>query len=128
MQNTENVVGRILLVIIFLISGWGKLVVYSGTMQYLEHLGMPGWFTPLVILLELGGGILIVVGAFTRIVAVLLAAYCIATGFIAHLHPGDAMQMINFWKNIAMAGGFLVLAAYGAGVFSLDRKFKLPCA
>lgn len=125
MQDITNFAGRILLAVIFVLAGFQKLTHYSGTQQYLEHLGIPGMLLPLVILLELGGGIALVLGAYTRVVAVALAGFCLLTAVMVHYHPGDQMQMINFMKNLAMAGGFLVLAAYGAGKMSLDYRFKL---
>lgn len=126
MKDTVNFLARLGLAYIFLIAGYGKLTGYAGTEQYFQHLGLPTALLPLVILLELGGGVALVLGLFTRWVAVALCAFCIATGFIAHYHPGDHAQMINFMKNVAMAGGFLLLAIYGAERFSLDRRFNLP--
>jgi len=70
---------------------------------------------------ELGGGVLTLVGWKTRYVAPVMAVWCVATALVAHWHPGDSAQMINFYKNLCMAGGFLQLAAYGAGRLSLDR-------
>ena len=74
------------------------------------------------VVVELGGGLAILLGWRTRWVALGMAAYCLATAVIAHWHPNDGGQMINFWKNVAMAGGFLQLVAWGAGSFSLDRR------
>jgi len=125
MQDITNFAGRILLAVIFVLSGFQKLTHYSGTAQTLQHLGIPGMLLPLLILLELGGGLALVLGAYTRIVAVALAGFCLLTAFKVHYHPGDQMQMINFMKNLAMAGGFLILAAYGAGKMSLDHRLKL---
>jgi len=125
MQDVTNFVGRILLAVIFVLSGFQKLTHYSGAQQYLQQLGLPGMLLPLVILLELGGGIALVLGAYTRIVAVALAGFCLLTAIKVHYQPGDQMQMINFMKNLAMAGGFLILAAYGAGKMSLDHRLKL---
>jgi putative oxidoreductase len=86
----------------------------------MEAMGVPGAILPLVILLEVGGGLAIATGTYTRIVAIGLAIFSIATAFVFHANFGDAMQAVNFWKNIAMAGGFLTLAANDAGAYSVD--------
>ncbi|WKE65245.1 DoxX family protein [Gallaecimonas kandeliae] len=113
--------GRILLAAIFILSGFGKITAYAGTQGYMEHMGLPGSMLPLVILLELGGGILLVLGYFTRWTALALALFSIATALIFH-SGGDQTQQIMFLKNLAMAGGFLMLMAHGAGPWSLDAK------
>jgi putative oxidoreductase len=125
MKNSSLLLGRILLSAIFIWSGIGKIAGYAGTEQYIESLGVAGALLPLIILWELGGGIALLLGLFTRPIAIALALFCVITGFLVHLHPGDQMQMINFMKNLAMAGGFLFVAAQGAGDWSLDRKFRL---
>jgi putative oxidoreductase len=125
MQDLVNLVGRVLMAVIFVLSGFQKLTHYANTQQYLEHAGIPGALLPLVILMELGGGIALVLGAYTRIIAFLLAGFCLLTAVMVHYHPGDQAQMINFMKNLAMCGGFLILTAYGAGKLSLDGKLKL---
>lgn len=125
MKNSALLLGRILMAAIFVWSGTGKIMGYAGTEQYIESLGLAGGFLPLIILWELGGGLALLLGLFTRPVALALAVFCVVSGFLVHLHPGDLMQMINFMKNLAMAGGFLFVAAQGAGDWSLDRKFKL---
>jgi putative oxidoreductase len=74
-----------------------------------------------VIALELGGGLAILAGGFTRWIALALAAFSLVSAALFHADFGDAGQAINFWKNVAMAGGFLMLAAHGAGAYSLDH-------
>jgi putative oxidoreductase len=76
---------------------------------------------PLVILTELGGGLLVLLGLFTRYAAIALAGFCVLAGYFFHFQPGDMGQMINFMKNITIAGGFLVLAGSGPGAFALDN-------
>lgn len=120
MNTTLSLLGRIGLSLLFIISGWGKISGYAGTQQYMEAMGVPGALLPLVILLELGGGLAIAAGLFSRWVALALAGFSVATALVFHANFGDAMQAINFWKNVGMAGGFLLLAAQGAGAFSLD--------
>jgi putative oxidoreductase len=116
--------GRVLMSVIFLRSGYGKLMAPAATMGMFTHYHLPlvGAAYALAVAVELLGGALVLVGWKTRFVAPVMAAWCIATALVAHLHPNDTMQMINFMKNLAMAGGFLQLAAYGAGRFSLDRR------
>jgi putative oxidoreductase len=116
--------GRIGLSLIFIISGWGKIAAYAGTQQYMESAGLPGALLPLVIALELGGGLAILTGAFTRWIALAMAAFSLVSAVVFHAHFDDAAQAINFWKNMAMAGGFLTLAAHGAGRLSLDHLWN----
>jgi putative oxidoreductase len=124
-NNLAALVGRILLAFIFVASGYAKLTHYDYMQGYMVSLGLPGWSMPFIILWELGGGLAILLGLFTRPVALLLAAFCVISGFVAHFHPEDQMQWINFMKNIAMTGGFLFVALHGAGAWSLDEKLKL---
>ena len=120
MNAFATLLGRAGLSLIFIISGFGKIAAYAGTQQYMESQGVPGALLPLVILAELGGGLAILGGLFTRWVALALAAFSVVAALLFHNNFGDQMQAINFWKNIAMAGGFLVLYANGAGKFSID--------
>ncbi|MGH8060850.1 MAG: DoxX family protein, partial [Pseudoxanthomonas sp.] len=87
---------------------------------YMEAMGVPGALLPLVIALELGGGLALLAGAFTRWIAIAIALFSLVSAFIFHADFADPMQAISFWKNVAMAGGFFVLAANGAGSLSLD--------
>lgn len=84
-------------------------------------LPMPAVVTPLVILIELGGGLALLFGFKTRWVAALLALFSIATAFIAHANFAEPGQMNNFMKNLAMAGGYLLFVKYGAGAPSIDH-------
>ncbi|MBS0200021.1 MAG: DoxX family protein [Proteobacteria bacterium] len=120
MNAFATLLGRVGLSLIFIISGLGKIAAYSGTQQYMESQGVPGALLPLVILTELGGGLAILSGFFTRWVALALAGFSVISALLFHHNFGDQMQQINFMKNIAMAGGFLVLFANGAGKFSID--------
>ena len=119
-----SLLGRVGLSLIFIISGWGKIAGYAATQQYMEAMGVPGGLLPLVIALELGGGLAILAGAFTRWIALALAAFSLASAALFHADFGDAAQAINFWKNAALAGGFLMLAAHGAGTLSLDHAWS----
>jgi len=117
-----KLVGRVLLSIIFITSGFSKITGYAGTAAYMEQNGVPGALLPLVILTELGGGLCILTGLFTRYVAIALAGFCVLTGYFFHYQSGDQMQMINLMKNIAIAGGFLLLAGAGPGALALDNR------
>jgi putative oxidoreductase len=120
MDAVLNIAARILMAQIFIVSGWSKLTGYAGTRQYMEAAGLPGFLLPLVILTELGGGILLLVGYKARWVALALAGFTLLSALIFHLKPGDQQQMINFMKNLAMAGGLLLVVRSGAGAPSLD--------
>jgi len=125
MNATLSLLGRIGLALIFIISGWGKITGYAGAEQYMNAMGVSPALLPLVILLELGGGLAIAAGLFTRWIAIAFALFSVATAVVFHANFSDAMQAINFWKNIAIAGGFLSLAAQGAGAWSLDALRNL---
>ncbi|NGY05147.1 DoxX family protein [Solimonas terrae] len=116
----SDLLGRILIAVLFVIAGWGKISAYAGTQQYMAAMGVPGGLLPLVIALELGGGIAIVLGLFTRPVALLLAGFSIITAVLFH-GAADHVNQIMFMKNLAIAGGFLFLVGHGAGRFSLDQ-------
>ena len=121
-EKSGELLGRILLALIFLLTGISKISGYAGTQAYMESTGVPGALLPLVILLEVGGALALIVGLKTRMVALALAAFSIGTALLFHAHFADQAQFILFWKNIAMAGGLLVLAAHGAGPLSLDHR------
>ncbi|EOD55736.1 DoxX family protein [Aeromonas molluscorum] len=122
MRDVALLVGRILLALMFVIAGWGKIGGYAGTQGYMEAMGVPGALLPLVILLELGGGLAIMLGLFTRSIAVLMAGFTLMAAFLFHYQPAEQMQMLMFMKNLSVAGGFLALAAAGPGAFSLDAR------
>lgn len=122
MKDMALLVGRVLLALMFVMAGWSKIGGYAGTQGYMEAMGVPGFMLPLVILLELGGGLAVVLGLFTRSIAVLLAGFTLMAAFIFHYQPADQMQMLMFMKNVSVAGGFLALAAAGAGALSLDAR------
>jgi len=120
MNNIYALLGRIGLSAIFIASGLGKLGAYAGTQQYMANAGVPGELLPFAILLEVGGGVAILAGAFTRSTALFLAFFSLVTGILFHANLADQNQFIHLMKNLAIAGGFLSLAANGAGAFSVD--------
>jgi putative oxidoreductase len=122
LRNLSDLSGRVLLAVLFLVAGFGKLGAYAGTQAYMASKGVPGALLPLVIALELGGGALIVAGLWTRAAALALAAFTLLAAAIFHANFADQIQQIMFLKNLAIAGGFLLLAARGAGEWSLDAR------
>jgi putative oxidoreductase len=117
-------VGRVLLAAIFILSGVGKIFAPEATQGYIGQAGLP--FPQLAFLgavaLEIGGGLLLVVGYKTRLAAVVLALFSVATALIFHGAIGDQNQFIHLLKNFAIAGGLLQIAAFGGGSLSLDAR------
>lgn len=120
--HAVGLAARVLLAIIFVMAGIGKLMDPAGTAGYMESVGVPGLLVWPTIILELGGGILIAIGYQTRIVALLLAGFTVLAGLIFHHQFADQNQMIHFMKNLAIAGGFLSLVLNGAGGWSVDGR------
>jgi putative oxidoreductase len=122
-QDGVALLGRVLLSAIFLLSGYGKAMAPAGTMAAFRHLGvpLPGLVYAVALLVEIGGGLLILIGYRARPAGVMMAAWCMMTALIAHRHFQQHEQAANFMKNACMAGGFLQVAAFGAGRFSVDR-------
>lgn len=117
-------VGRILLSIMFIVAGYGKLTAIGGTAGWFASLGLPAptALTVVVGLVELIGGLAVLVGYQTRIAALVLAAFTIGATLIAHTNLSDQVQQLFFLKNLAITGGFLALAASGAGALSVDAR------
>tara|TARA_B100000287_G_scaffold297660_1_gene280832 strand:+ start:89 stop:466 length:378 start_codon:yes stop_codon:yes gene_type:complete len=124
MANIADLIGRILISALFLLNGIFKISNYDGTVGWMESFGMPGILLIPAIILEIAGPVLIVIGYKTKLAAGLLSLFCIATAFIFHNDFANQMQLTSFLKNIALAGGFLILFVNGAKGFSLDNKFK----
>jgi putative oxidoreductase len=122
MENSVNLVGRVLLAQIFLTAGLSKVTAYAATQGYMDAMGVPGALLPMVIALEVGGAVALIAGWQTRIAAVALALFSVAAGLIFHNNFADQMQAIMFMKNVAIAGGLAFVAAYGAGRWSLDAR------
>jgi putative oxidoreductase len=115
--------GRVFMSAIFIYGGYNKAIAPSATMATFSnlHLPMVGAAYALTVAIEIGAGILFLVGYRARVTGLILAAWCIATAFAAHYHPDSREAMIHFMKNVCMAGGFLQVVAYGAGRLSVDR-------
>jgi putative oxidoreductase len=116
--------GRLLLAAIFLHEAWSKLTGYSGALAYMQAFGLPGQLLPLAIATEMGCGLLVVLGFYTRAAALVLAGFCVATAVLFHINLGDRNQLLHFEKDLAIAGAFLVLFAHGSGAWSFDALLK----
>lgn len=119
-----GLLGRILMSAIFLQAGYGKAMAPTTTMAMFGHLGLPlpGAAYAVALIIEIGVGLLFLIGFRTRLTGLVLAVWCIATAVTAHYHPENREQMINFMKNVCMAGGFLQVVAFGSGRLSFDRR------
>jgi putative oxidoreductase len=129
LQNPLALLGRILIAILFVPAGWGKIMGFAGTVGYISSVGLPAAQLAAVaaIVVELGGGLAILFGFGTRIAALALALFTLVASFFFHAYwavPAEAamMQQLMFFKNVAIAGGLLGLAAFGAGAFSVDAR------
>jgi putative oxidoreductase len=117
-------VGRTLIAAIYLLSGTSKIAAPAMTIGYIQSVGLPlptlGFI--IALLVEIGGGVALVLGYRTRLVAAIMALFTIATALAFHNNLADQNQFIHFFKNVAMAGGLLQIVAFGAGRFSLDAR------
>lgn len=117
-----EVAARVLLAVLFINAGIGKLGDVQGFIGYMAYGGIPSILAWPVIGLEILGGLAILAGLQTRLAALALAAFSLAAAFLFHFDPSDQMQMIMFMKNLGLAGGFLLLAVHGAGSISVDAR------
>jgi len=122
LQPLSAPIGRLFLATIFFTSGLTKITSYAGTQGYMDGMGVPSMLLPLVIALEVIGGLAIIFGWKTKVVALTLAGFSIASALLFHADFSDQMQMGMFMKNIAIAGGFLMLVAQGPGAYALDNR------
>ena len=126
-QRYLPVIGRYMLAVIFVFSGWGKIAGFEGTVGFMAAKGLPlpQLLLPVAILIELGGGLALMLGWKARWAALVIFLFCIPTTLVFHnfwaLPPEQAQgQMLHFLKNLALMGGLLYVVAFGAGAFSLD--------
>lgn len=122
MNAIASLAARILMSAIFVQAGLNKVFGYEGTASYMQSAGLPREFLPAAIALELGGGLMVLFGFFSRWAALALAGFSIATAVIFHANFADQAQMISFMKNIAIAGGFLLLFASGPGDYAVNDR------
>ena len=119
-----DVLGRIFLSTLFLIEGTNKIFNYEGTIQYMENFGVPGYLAIPAIILEILFPLLLIIGYQTKIAALVMMIFTIVVAIIFHTNFDDQMQFITFFKDIAIAGGFIIIFVNGAGKFSIDYKLK----
>lgn len=123
MDKLLNMTGRVLLAQIFILSGFSKISAYAGTQAYMEAMGVPGILLAGVIALEIVAGLAMLLGWKTRWAALALAAFSVVAALVFHANFADQMQTILFMKNIALAGGLMVLAAqHNQHSYSLDHR------
>ena len=120
LSNGAELAGRAMLGLLFVIEAFSKLSAYDLAARYMTAYGMPVQLLPVAIALELGAGIMVMVGWHTRIAALALSAFCVVVAVIFHTRFSDLNQFIHFKKDVALAGAFLVVWARGAGAYSLD--------
>lgn len=128
-RDAVMLLARVLLMVLFVIFGWGKLLGFGVTVAYMDRVGVPAptASAALAVIMELVVGVAIVVGFYTRPLALLLCLYTLAAAIIGHqfwhMIEADRIEgMINFYKNVSIAGGLLLLSATGPGRYSLDRR------
>ncbi len=117
-----SLAGRVMIALIFVLAGLSKISAIEGTQGYMEAMGLSGILIYPTILFEVAAGLAIIAGCKTRYVALALAGFSLLSALIFHIQLSDQMQFILFMKNVAIAGGFLLLARYGAGELSIDNR------
>ena len=122
LQAFSALLGRLFLAMIFIQSGLSKMSDYAATQGYMDAMGVSSALLPLVIALEVLGGIAIVIGFKARLVALAMAGFSLLSALLFHTNFSDHTQTIMLMKNIAIAGGFLMIVAHGAGAYALDNR------
>ena len=124
MANLIDLIGRLLISALFLISAYNKIFSIDGTISWMEGFGIPGFLLYPTIALEIILPLFVIIGYRARISASLLAIFCISTAFLFHFDFADQMQTILFLKNLGLAGGFLFIVANGTKDWAIDTKKK----
>ena len=119
-----DLIGRILISLVFLLAGAGKIFNYEGTINYMESFSVSSYLLIPAIIIEILFPLLIIIGYKTRLSALILALFSLLLAVIFHSDFSDQMQLISFFKNFAIAGGFLIIFVRGAGKYSLDQRAK----
>ena len=119
-----EVLGRIFLSLIFLLAGVGKIFNYEGTIDYMESFGVPGYLLVPAIIIEILLPLLVIVGYKTKLASIILSLFAILLAIIFHTDFSNQMQLMSFLKNFAIAGGFLIIFARGAGKYSIDQRLN----
>ena len=124
MTNLVDLISRIFLSLVFLINSYSKMTNIDGTIGWMEMYGLPGFFIYPAIILELIAPILLIVGYQVRLSSIALGLFCLATAIIFLRDFTDPMILTNFLKNVALAGGFFILAINGPKEFSIDHRIS----
>ena len=124
MANIVDLIGRVLISALFLISAFNKIFNLEGSMKWMEGFGVPGFFIFPAIAIEIILPVLVIVGYQARIAAGILAIFCLTTAFLFHFDFSDQSQLVSFLKNIGLAGGFLFIVANGTKDWAVDREKK----
>ena len=122
MSNLMDLVGRVFISLVFLLSAYNKIFNYEGTVAWMEGYGVPGFLLWPTIILEIILPVLIIIGYKTKVSAIILAIFSIATAFIFHLDFSNQMQVIALLKNLGLAGGFIFIAVNGPKDWAIDKK------
>lgn len=125
-QDAAAFVARLMLTWFFILEGILKLRNYTGVLDYMAQYGVPGSLLPFAIAVEIVGGLLVLVGLYTRWAALALSGFCVLAALLFHNNLADSNEFIHFGKDIAIAGGFLLVAAFGPGRWSLDARRQSP--
>ncbi len=121
-NNLSTLVGRVLISVMFIMSGYSKIGGYEGTQGYMESVGVPGLLLPAVIAVELLGGIAVLIGYQTKIAAILLGGFTFLAAVIFHTDFSQQVQMFFFMKNLAITGAFLLLFVHGPGQWAVNSN------
>ncbi|MFO1133039.1 MAG: DoxX family protein [Hyphomicrobiales bacterium] len=124
LYNVVDLIGRVFLGALFIWDGWTMVQNYAGTADYMAQHGLPAILLPPTLATLLGGGVLVALGLWTRLAALALGLFCLSTALIFHAGSADFNEQIQFWKDLALSGGFLVLLANGARTLSVDALMR----
>ena len=124
MTNVFDLIGRILISALFLISAFNKIFNLEGSMSWMEGFGVPGFLIFPAIVIEIILPILVIVGFQARIASGILALFCLATAFLFHFDFSDQSQFVSFLKNVGLAGGFLFIVVNGTKDWAVDKEKK----
>jgi putative oxidoreductase len=124
LENALLLLGRLLIAALFIHESWSKMRGYASAIAYMERFGVPGSLLPLAIAAELGCGVLLIIGWQTRWAALALAGFCGVAAGLFHSNLATVNEVLHFEKDLAIAGGLLVLAVWGAGAWSVEGRLQ----
>ena len=123
-MHIVEVIGRIFLSALFLFNGIAKILYYEGTIEYMENFGVPDYLITPAIIIEIVFPTLLIIGYKTRLSAIVLASFTILLAVIFHTDFSSQIQLTQFLKNFAIAGGFIIIFVYGPDKYSIDYMLK----